>query len=88
MVEVPINIAINNISFIIFFYIIMTTRILIIVATIIIVRYGGLGVVELPNSNGTDLLSRLNLRLRLIIMIMIIIVINIMMIIVDDASSL
>ena len=65
MVEVPINIAIINISFIIFFYIIttisiiiITTRILIIVATIIIVRYGGLGVVELPNCNGTNLFSR------------------------------
>ena len=71
MVEVPINIAISNISLIIFFYIIITTkiliiffymiittRILIIVATIIIVRYGGLGVVELPNCNGTNLFSR------------------------------
>ena len=82
MVEVPINIANNNISFIIFFY---TTRILIIVATIIIVRYGGLGVVEVPNSNGTNLLSRPNLRLRLIIMIISIIIINM---IIDDVSSL
>ena len=86
------NIAIINIS-LIFFYIIITirititTRILIIVGMIIIiVRYGGLGVVELPNSNGTDLLSRLNLRLRLIIMIMMIIS-NMMMIIINDKLS-
>ena len=84
------NIAIINISLILFYTIItirinITTRILIMVAMIIIiVRYGGLGVVELPNSNGTDLLSRLNLRLRLIIMIMIIIS-NMMVVIINDA---
>ena len=38
-----------------------------------IVRYGELGVVEVPNCNGTNLLSRPNLRLRLILIMMIIV---------------
>ena len=41
--------------------------------TMFIVRYGELGVVEVPNCNGTNLLSRPNLRLRLILIMMIIV---------------
>ena len=44
-----------------------------VIMTMFIVRYGELGVVEVPNCNGTNLLSRPNLRLRLILIMMIIV---------------
>ena len=53
--------------------VIIITIINMITIMMFIVRYGELGVVEVPNCNGTNLLSRPNLRLRLILIMMIIV---------------